>query len=289
VIDGAAEAANVRAEVREGVAELQREAGEVPGLAVILVGADPASEIYVRLKSRRAAELGIRSFEYRLPADTAEDEVLRLLAELNARDDVDAILVQLPLPEQIRADRVLRAIDPRKDVDGFHPENVGLLGIGEPALVPCTPLGCIRLAKTVRASLRGLDAVVVGRSAIVGRPAAQLLLIESCTVTLAHSATRDLAAVCRQADVLVVAVGKPDFVKGSWLKPGATVIDVGINRIATEDGKGRITGDVDFASASEVAGAITPVPGGVGPMTVAMLMQNTLRCALVRRNDRALA
>jgi methylenetetrahydrofolate dehydrogenase (NADP+)/methenyltetrahydrofolate cyclohydrolase len=289
LIDGKAEAARTREEVREGITALQRHTGTVPGLAVILIGADPASEIYVRTKARRAADLGIRSFEYRLAAETSEAAVLALLRELNERDDVDAILVQLPLPPHIASDRVLREIDPAKDADGFHPENVGLLGIGQPALVPCTPLGCLRLAKSVRGSLRGLEAVVVGRSAIVGRPAAQLLLIESCTVTIAHSATDDLPRVCRRADILVVAVGKPELVTGAWLKPGATVIDVGINRIPTEDGKGRIVGDVDFASASRVAGAITPVPGGVGPMTVAMLMHNTLRCARNRRGSRALA
>jgi methylenetetrahydrofolate dehydrogenase (NADP+) / methenyltetrahydrofolate cyclohydrolase len=288
-IDGIAEAARVREEVRVGVEQMQREHGDLPGLAVILVGADPASDIYVRTKARRAAELGIRSLEYRLPADAAEAEVLALLHELNERDDVDAILVQLPLPAHMKSDRVLREIDPAKDVDGFHPENVGLLGVGLPALVPCTPLGCVRLVKSVRESLRGLEAVVVGRSAIVGRPVAQLLLIENCTVTIAHSATNDLAEVCRRADILVVAVGKPELVTESWLKPGATVIDVGINRIPTPDGKGRIVGDVDFESASRVAGAITPVPGGVGPMTVAMLMQNTLHCARTRRRSRALA
>jgi methylenetetrahydrofolate dehydrogenase (NADP+)/methenyltetrahydrofolate cyclohydrolase len=285
VIDGTAEASVVREEVLAGITLMEREHGSVPGLAVILVGADPASEIYVRLKARRAKELGIRSFEYRLPAETPEAEVLTLLRELNEHDDVDAILVQLPLPAHISSERVLREIDPVKDVDGFHPQNVGLLGVGLPALVPCTPLGCIRLIKMVRDSLRGLEAVVVGRSAIVGRPVAQLLLMENCTVTIAHSATNNLPLVCRRADVLVVAVGKPELVTGSWLKPGVTVIDVGINRVATAEGSSRLVGDVDLASALSVAGAITPVPGGVGPMTVAMLMANTLRCALLRRTS----
>jgi len=271
----------VHARVRDGVDALRREHGVVPGLAVVLVGNDPASSIYVRTKTRRALEAGIRSLTFDLPADASEAELLALLDQLNERDDVDAILVQLPLPKHVDTERVIRAIDPAKDVDGFHPENVGLLGAGHPSLVPCTPLGALHLIKTVRPSLRGLEAVVVGRSSIVGRPMAQLLLIEDCTVTLAHSRTRNLAAVCRRADVLVVAVGKPRFIGADAVEPGATVIDVGINRVSSDAGGG-IVGDVDFEAVSQVAGAITPVPGGVGPMTIAMLIENTLRCARTR-------
>jgi methylenetetrahydrofolate dehydrogenase (NADP+)/methenyltetrahydrofolate cyclohydrolase len=259
----------------------------VPGLAVIIVGEDPASQVYVRAKGRAATEAGIRSLEYRLPMQVRETEVLALLRELNARDDVDAILVQLPLPTHIEAEHIVREIEPAKDVDGFHPENAGLLAIGQPHIVPCTPLGCVRLARSVHESLRGLEVVIVGRSPIVGRPAAQLFLIEDCTVTQTHSATDNLPDHCRRADILVVAIGKPALVTGDWVKPGATVIDVGINRVLQADGKSRIVGDVDFASASRVAGALTPVPGGVGPMTVAMLLQNTLRCAQVHLAARA--
>lgn len=279
IIDGRTEAAKVRAQVRQGVEQLQREHAVVPGLAVVLVGENSASRVYVRTKTRHAADVGIKSFGYDLPADTSERDLLLLLAELNAREDVHGILVQLPLPPHINADRVVDAIDPQKDVDGFHPQNAGLLAIGKPALVPCTPTGCIWLAKTVHPSLRGLETVVLGRSTIVGRPAARLFLLEDCTTTVAHSATRNIQEVARRADILVAAMGRAQLVTAEWIKPGATVIDVGINRIQDETGQSKIVGDVDFASASRVAGAITPVPGGVGPMTVAFLLQNTLQCA----------
>jgi len=279
IIDGKAEAAALRARIATDVAALKQERGIAPGLAVVLVGENPASEIYVRNKAAQTREAGMNSFEYRLPDAVAEGALLGLIAELNARADVHGILVQLPLPPQISADKVLLAIDPAKDVDGFHPINVGLLALGRPGLAPCTPLGCVMLAKTVHASLRGLDAVIVGRSNIVGRPAAQLLISESCTVTVAHSQTRDLAGECRRADILLVAVGRPQLVRGDWVKPGATVIDVGINRVPKEGGGTRLVGDVAFAEAVEVAGAITPVPGGVGPMTIACLLANTLACA----------
>jgi methylenetetrahydrofolate dehydrogenase (NADP+)/methenyltetrahydrofolate cyclohydrolase len=279
IIDGKAEAARLRARIGGEVASLKRDHGVTPGLAVVLVGDNPASEVYVRNKAAQTREAGMNSFEYRLPDTATERAVLDLVAALNARSDVHGILVQLPLPPQISSDKVLDAIAPEKDVDGFHPINAGLLAVGKPGLAPCTPLGCVILAKTVRPSLRGLDVVVVGRSTIVGRPAAQLFLKESCTVTIAHSATRDLAATCRRADILVVAVGKPLFVKGDWVRPGAIVIDVGINRVAKEGGGTRLVGDVDFAEAAAVAGAITPVPGGVGPMTIACLLANTLDCA----------
>lgn len=282
IIDGAAEAAVVRERVREGATRLEREHGITPALAVVLVGDNPASRVYVRTKTRKAADAGIRSLGFELPAHASEHELLELLDELNRRDDVHGILVQLPLPPQIGAERVLRAIDPKKDVDGFHPYNAGLLALGKPALVPCTPKGCVLLAKTVHPSLRGLEAVIVGRSTIVGRPASQLFLIEDCTTTVTHSATRDIENVCRRADILVVAAGKPQMVGERWIKPGATVIDVGINRVGGDGGEMRIVGDVDFDSASRVAGAITPVPGGVGPMTVALLLENTLQCARMR-------
>ena len=282
IIDGTGLAAQVRERVANDVAALLRDRGIVPGLAVVLVGDDPASAIYVRRKGSMAREAGIRSIEYRLPADTPEEELLAVLDRLNADGDVHAVLVQLPLPAHIGVERVLRAIDPRKDVDGFHPENVGALAIGRPTLVPATALACLLIARAVHPSLRGRSAVVVGRSTIVGRPVAQLLLIEDCTVTIAHSRTRDLPAVTRQADLLIVAVGKAALVDGAWIKPGATVIDVGINRVGGEDGAGRIVGDVDFESARSVAGAITPVPKGVGPMTIAMLLENTLRCVALQ-------
>ncbi len=282
IIDGAAYAATVRASVREGVAALEREHSIVPTLAVVIVGDDPASHVYVRTKSKAAKDAGIRAIEHKLPAQTPEADLLVLLGELNEHEDVHGILVQLPLPKHISADRVIFAIDPNKDVDGFHPQNAGLLALGKPALVPCTPRGCVMLAKTVHESLRGLEAVVVGRSTIVGRPAAQLLLMEDCTTTIAHSQTRNIEAVCRRADLLVVAAGKPELIKENWIKPGATVVDVGINRVVKDNGAIRIVGDVDFESASRVAGAITPVPGGVGPMTVALLLENTLQCARMR-------
>ena len=282
IIDGAALADAVRARVREGVARLEREHGITPGLAVVLVGDNAASRVYVRTKSRRAHDVGIRSIGFDLPADTPERDLLALLADLNRRDDVDGILVQLPLPPQISTDRVIWAIDANKDVDGFHPYNAGLLALGKPSLVPCTPKGCVLLAKTVHPSLAGLEVTIVGRSTIVGRPAAQLFLLENCTVTVTHSATRNIEDVCRRADVLVVAAGKAKLVNERWIKPGATVIDVGINRVAADGGVTRIVGDVDFTAASQTAGNITPVPGGVGPMTVALLLENTLQCARMR-------
>ena len=279
IIDGKAEAVRLRARIAEDVAALKAAHGVVPGLAVVLVGDDPASEVYVRNKATQTREAGMASFEYRLPASLSERALLDLIEELNARADVNGILVQLPLPPHISADNVVNAIAPEKDVDGLHPTNAGLLATGRPGLVPCTPLGCVILAKTVHESLRGLDVTVVGRSSLVGRPAAQLFISESCTVTVAHSATRDLPSVCRRADILLVAVGRPLMVKGDWVKPGATVIDVGINRVPTPDGKGRLVGDVAFDAALAVASAITPVPGGVGPMTIACLMRNTLTAA----------
>ena len=279
VIDGKAFAARVRARVAEGVEALRGSHDVVPGLAVVLVGEDPASEVYVRNKGRQTVEAGMRSFEHRLPADTPEAELLALVASLNADPEVHGILCQLPLPDHIDERLVLETIVPEKDVDGFHPVNVGRLATGQDAMVPCTPLGCLMMLREHHGSLAGLDAVVVGRSNIVGKPMAQLLLRESCTVTVAHSRTRDLAEVCRRADVLVAAVGRPEMVPGDWVKPGATVIDVGINRVDAPAGSERPTrlvGDVDYASAAEVAGAITPVPGGVGPMTIACLLANAL-------------
>ena len=274
IIDGTAIAADLRGEVAGGVAAFRERAGRAPGLAVVLVGEDPASAVYVRSKGRATREAGMESFEHRLPAETDTATLLGLVGRLNADPAVDGILVQLPLPAHVDAAAVLLAIDPDKDVDGFHPVNAGRLATGLPGLVPCTPLGCVKLLRTVHEHLAGLDAVVVGRSNIVGKPMAQLLLAESCTVTVAHSRTRDLFARVREADVVVAAVGIPGMIEGSWIKPGATVIDVGINR--TADG---LVGDVDFASAREVAGAITPVPGGVGPMTIACLLSNTLDAA----------
>jgi methylenetetrahydrofolate dehydrogenase (NADP+)/methenyltetrahydrofolate cyclohydrolase len=276
IIDGKALAAEVRAKVAEEAKRLAPKLGRHPGLAVVLVGENPASEVYVRNKARSTVEAGMASFEHKLAADTSEAELLALVQKLNADPAVDGILVQLPLPSQIDSTRVLNAIDPAKDVDGFHPMNAGRLATGLPALAPCTPVGCIMLAKKAHASLAGLEAVVLGRSNIVGKPLAQLLLAENATVTIAHSRTRDLAAVCRRADLLCVAIGKAEFVRGDWIKPGATVIDVGINRVEGADGQGRLVGDVAFDEAVEVAGAITPVPGGVGPMTVACLLRNTV-------------
>jgi len=275
VIDGKAFAAGVRAQVAEHVARLKEESGLTPGLAVVLVGEDPASQVYVRNKHAQTVEAGMNSFEHKLDAATSEAELLALIDRLNADPDVHGILVQLPLPPQIDANKVINAIDPAKDVDGFHISNVGLLGTGQKSMVPCTPLGCLMMLRAEHGKLSGMEAVVVGRSNIVGKPMAQLLLGESCTVTIAHSRTKDLGAVCRRADILVVAVGRPEMVPGDWVKPGATVIDVGMNRIE-RDGKPKLVGDVDFASAVEVAGAITPVPKGVGPMTIACLLANTL-------------
>jgi methylenetetrahydrofolate dehydrogenase (NADP+)/methenyltetrahydrofolate cyclohydrolase len=282
IIDGAAQADILRGRIAAAVSDLASAERPAPGLAVVLVGDDPASRVYVRSKGRRTAEAGMRSIEHVLSEAASEEELLDLVRRLNADPGVDGILVQLPLPKHISAEKVIEAIDPAKDVDGFHPVNVGRLSAGGDALVPCTPLGSLMLIRSVRRDLAGLDAVIVGRSNIVGKPMAQLLLAESCTVTIAHSRTRDLAGVCRRADVLVAAVGRPEMIPGGWIKPGATVIDVGINRVAGEGGKGRLVGDVDFAAASTVAGAITPVPGGVGPMTIACLLHNTLKAWCAR-------
>ncbi|WP_173362998.1 bifunctional methylenetetrahydrofolate dehydrogenase/methenyltetrahydrofolate cyclohydrolase FolD [Azorhizobium caulinodans] len=278
-IDGKAFAAGLRARIAEEVAVLVRDHDLKPGLAVVLVGEDPASQVYVRNKAAQTAEAGMASFEYKLPADTAEADLLALVEKLNADPAVNGILVQLPLPAHLDSMKVLAAIDPAKDVDGFHVVNAGRLAVGLDALVPCTPLGCVMLLKHHLGNLSGLNAVVVGRSNIVGKPAAQLLLREDCTVTIAHSRTRDLPGMCRQADILVAAVGRPEMVRGDWIKPGATVIDVGINRVPKADGKTRLVGDVAYEEALGVAGLITPVPGGVGPMTIACLLQNTLTAA----------
>lgn len=287
LIDGKMISADLRGKITDAVHRLRRDRGVVPGIAVVLVGESPASQVYVRNKSKAVAESGMHALDRTLPADTAEAELLTLIAELNADEAVNGILVQLPLPKQIDPQKIIAAIDPAKDVDGFHPLNVGRLSIGLPAIVPCTPLGCIILAKTVHASLAGLEAVVVGRSNIVGKPVTQLLLAENATVTICHSKTADLPEMCRRADLLIAAIGKPEFVRGHWLKPGATVIDVGINRMPREDGKDskktRIVGDIAFAEAYEVAGAITPVPGGVGPMTIACLLLNTLRAGCAQK------
>jgi methylenetetrahydrofolate dehydrogenase (NADP+)/methenyltetrahydrofolate cyclohydrolase len=281
VIDGKAVAAQLRESIKQDVQKLQAEKGITPGLAVILVGEDPASQVYVRNKGRQTLEAGMASFEFKMPEDTSQQALLAKLDELNNDDAVHGILVQLPLPSHIDEAEVIAAIAPEKDVDGFHAMNSGRLMNGEPgALVPCTPQGCVILAKShLGDDLSGKHAVIVGRSNIVGKPVAMLLLQENCTVTIAHSRTQDLPALCREADILVAAVGRPQMIKGDWVKPGATVIDVGINRIATDDGKGRLVGDVDYAEAADVAGAITPVPGGVGPMTIACLLKNTLTAA----------
>ena len=279
IIDGKAFAADVRQRVGKYVATLKETHDITPGLAVILVGEDPASEVYVHNKGKQTLEVGMNSYEHKLPADTSESDLLALVDKLNNDPKVHGILCQLPLPKHLNEDLVINSIAPEKDVDGFHISNVGLLGTGQKSMVPCTPLGCLMLLRDTLGSLSGLNAVVVGRSNIVGKPMANLLLKDSCTVTIAHSRTKDIEAVCRNADIVVAAVGRPEMVNGSWLKQGATVIDVGINRIPAPEkgeGKSRIVGDVDFASACEVAGAITPVPGGVGPMTIACLLANTL-------------
>ncbi|KGJ06652.1 methenyltetrahydrofolate cyclohydrolase [Paracoccus halophilus] len=286
LIDGRQAASRLRAAIAAEVAQLGRDHGAVPGLAVVLVGADPASEVYVRAKGRAMREAGMESHEHRLPADTAQETLLALIDRLNADDRVHGILVQLPLPAQIDTQAVIQAISPDKDVDGFHVLNVGRLALGQQAFVPCTPRGCLMLLRQVLGDLTGKEAVVIGRSDIVGKPMAQLLLGQNCTVTLAHSRTRDLPAVCRRADILVAAVGRPEMVRADWIKPGATVIDVGINRIE-RDGTSRLTGDVDFAAARGIAGAITPVPGGVGPMTIACLLQNTLDAFRISRRRAA--
>ena len=278
-IDGKAAAQAIRDRVAELVPAFHDKTGRAPGLATVLVGEDPASAVYVRSKNRATAESGMVSFAHNLPDKTSEDDLLKLVIDLNADSQVDGILVQLPLPRHINSTRVIETVDPGKDVDGFHPMNAGRLASGLPSLVPCTPFGCLYLLKQELGELAGLDAVVVGRSNIVGKPMAQLLLGENCTVTVAHSRTRDLPGVVRRADIAVAAVGRPELVRGDWIKPGATVIDVGINRVATDDGKGRLVGDVAYDEVAEVAGAISPVPGGVGPMTIAMLMRNTLVAA----------
>ena len=284
LIDGKTISADLRGKVSDAVHRLRRDRGIVPGIAVVLVGKNPASEVYVRNKSKAVVESGMHPFDRHLPESVTDTELLDLIAELNADPQVNGILVQLPLPKHIDVHKIISAIDPAKDVDGFHPLNAGRLASGQPGLVPCTPLGCVMLAKTARASLAGLEAVVIGRSNIVGKPAAQLLLAENATVTIAHSKTADLPAVCGRADVLIAAMGQPEMVRGYWIKPGATVIDVGINRIPAPGGKSRIVGDVAFAEAKEVAGALTPVPGGVGPMTIACLLLNTLH-ATCMQND----
>ncbi len=279
IIDGKAFAARVREQVADHVSALKSDHGITPGLAVVLVGEDPASQVYVRSKGKMTIEVGMASFEHKLDADTSEADLLALIGRLNADPAVHGILVQLPLPDHMNSDLVINAIDPAKDVDGFHISNVGLLGTGQKSMVPCTPLGCLMMLRDHLGSLSGKDAVVVGRSNIVGKPMFHLLLGDSCTVTVCHSRTKDLADVVRRADIVIAAVGRPQMVKGDWIKPGATVIDVGINRVDAPEkgaGKTRLVGDVDFDSAAQVAGAITPVPGGVGPMTIACLLANTL-------------
>ncbi len=284
ILDGKSLAESVRAEVKVGVDAFRAKHGRVPGLDVVLVGEDPASQVYTRNKEKASNEVGMRGRLHRLPADSSEASVLALVAQLNADPLVDGILVQLPLPKQVNEQKILDLIVPEKDVDGFHPINVGLLASGRPGLVPCTPVGCMRLLKLAGVDLKGARAVVVGRSNIVGKPIAQLLLAEHATVTIAHSRTRDLPAVCREADVLVAAVGKAEMVRGDWIKSGAVVVDVGINRVDSGkgDGKTRLVGDVALEEAKERARAITPVPGGVGPMTIACLLQNTLTAATRR-------
>jgi methylenetetrahydrofolate dehydrogenase (NADP+)/methenyltetrahydrofolate cyclohydrolase len=283
VIDGKAYAERLRGRIKDAVAALKAEHGFVPGLTVVLVGENPASKVYVANKAKQTVEVGMNSWEHRLPETASEAELLALIDKLNKDPAVDGILVQLPLPAHIDADKVINTISPAKDVDGFHVVNAGRLATGQEALVPCTPVGCVMLAKDQLGSHSGLEAVVVGRSNIVGKPVAQLLLQENCTVTIAHSKTKDLPAVCRRADLLIAAVGRPEMVKGDWVKPGACVIDVGINRVE-RDGKSRIVGDCDYDDCARVAGSITPVPGGVGPMTIACLLHNTVRAACASRN-----
>lgn len=275
IIDGKAFAATVREKVAGHVARLKEENGITPGLAVVLVGEDPASQVYVRSKGKQTVEAGMNSYEHKMDADTSEEDLLAVVDKLNNDPNVHGILVQLPLPAHLNEDLIINSIAPEKDVDGFHISNVGLLGTGQKSMVPCTPLGCLMMLRDYHGSLSGMDAVVIGRSNIVGKPMAQLLLGDSCTVTIAHSRTKDLPDVVRRADIVVAAVGRPEMVPGDWIKEGATVIDVGINRIE-RDGKNKLVGDVDFASCAERAGAITPVPGGVGPMTIACLLANTV-------------
>lgn len=286
VINGKAYAASLRQQVSAAVAQLREDWDVTPGLAVVLVGEDPASQVYVRSKEAQAREAGLRSTTLRLPASTSQTELLGVVADLNSDPAVDGILVQLPLPPGIDSGSVLAAIDPAKDVDGFHAINAGLLATGQKGLVPCTPLGCLMLLRHCLGAraMAGLSAVVLGRSNIVGRPMAQLLMRADCTVTIAHKGSRDVPALCRRADILVVAVGRPELVRGDWVKPGAVVIDVGINRVATADGGSRLVGDVAYEEARQVAGALTPVPGGVGPMTIACLLLNTVIAACRRRS-----
>ena len=282
IIDGKAFAEGLRARIGVAVASLKKDHGFTPGLAVVLVGEDPASKVYVANKAKQTVEVGMNSWEHKLPADTSEADLLALVQKFNNDPAVHGILVQMPVPKHIDSAKVLNTIDPAKDVDGFHVVNVGRLSTGQEALVACTPVGCVMLAKDVLGKLDGVEAVVIGRSNIVGKPVAQLLLAENCTVTIAHSKSKDLPGIVRRADLVIAAVGRPEMVKGDWLKPGATVIDVGINRIE-RDGKNKLVGDCDFASCEKVAGAITPVPGGVGPMTIACLLHNTVKAACVIR------
>ncbi len=282
IIDGKAFAEGLRARIGVAVAALKKDHGLTPGLAVVLVGEDPASKVYVANKAKQTVEVGMNSWEHRLPADTSEADLLALVQKLNNDPSVHGILVQMPVPKHIDSAKVLNTIDPAKDVDGFHVVNVGRLSTGQEALVACTPVGCVMLAKDVLGKLDGVEAVVIGRSNIVGKPVAQLLLAENCTVTIAHSKSKDLPGIVRRADLVIAAVGRPEMVKGDWLKPGATVIDVGINRIE-RDGKNKLVGDCDFASCEKVAGFITPVPGGVGPMTIACLLHNTVKAACAIR------
>lgn len=276
VIDGKAVAASVRGDVAKEVIKLKSGHNLTPGLAVVLVGEDAASKVYVKNKGEQTKEAGMNSWEYKLPLETSEAEILAIVAKLNKDPSVNGILVQLPLPKHVNAERVLNSIDPNKDVDGFHPVNVGRLWIGERTLVPCTPTGSVILAKTVASNLAGLNAVVIGRSNIVGKPVAALLLRENCTVTVAHSRTRDIQSIVKNADLLIAAVGIPEMVRGDWVKPGSIVIDVGINRVPASNGKTKLVGDCHYEECAHVAGSITPVPGGVGPMTIACLLQNTL-------------
>jgi methylenetetrahydrofolate dehydrogenase (NADP+) / methenyltetrahydrofolate cyclohydrolase len=284
VIDGKAIAAEVRKEVAVDVAKLKSEKGITPGLAVVLVGEDPASQVYVRNKGKQTVECGMESFEHKLPAETSQDDLLALVQQLNNDPKVNGILVQLPLPDHIDSNLILNTILPEKDVDGFHPVNVGRLSIGERALVPCTPVGSVILAKSVQQNLSGVNAVVIGRSNIVGKPVAQLLLKENCTVTIAHSRTRNIESVVKDADLVIAAVGVPEMVRGDWIKPGAIVIDVGINRVPADNGKTKLVGDCNYEECARVAGAITPVPGGVGPMTIACLLKNTVEATKIQNN-----
>ncbi len=284
VIDGKAIAADVRKQVASDVAALKSAHGLTPGLAVVLVGEDPASQVYVRNKGKQTIECGMQSFEHRLPEETSEADILALVQQLNNDPAVNGILVQLPLPKHVDSNKILNTILPDKDVDGFHPANVGRLSIGERALVPCTPVGSVILAKTVQENLSGLNAVVIGRSNIVGKPVAQLLLKENCTVTIAHSRTRNIGKVVKEADLVIAAVGVPEMVRGNWIKPGAIVIDVGINRVPGENGKSKLVGDCNYEECARVAGAITPVPGGVGPMTIACLLKNTVEATKMQNN-----